>query len=208
MLASVPCAQTNHSRLSTIIIQAAKAAITKARASRSLARNDALPRVDFVGSYGYNGGDRDFAASRAQVRQQDFRSYSAGVVVSVPLTFAAERGRARAARLSVEQSEANLERLEQEIAVSVAAAIGQVQTTAQRVDVTARAYDLAVQAFNAEQKRLIAGSSSTFVVLQLQEQLASAESSRVRAIADQHRAMAYLERETGRTLATHHLVLE
>lgn len=187
---------------------AAKAVITKFRAARSLARNEALPRVDFVGSYGYNGTDRDFAASRAQVRQQDFRSYSAGVVVSIPLTFAEERGRARAAKLTVEQSEANLERIEQDIAVSVASAIGQLRTTAQRVEVTAGAYDLAVQAFIAEQKRLLAGSSSTFVVLQLQEQLATAENNRVRAIADQHRAIANLQRETGRTLEAHQLVLE
>jgi outer membrane protein len=188
--------------------QAAKLGITIRRESDLQARNQRLPRVDFVGSYGYNGVDRDFAASRAQVRDEDHRAYSAGVVVSVPLTFAEGRGRARAARLALRQSEADLVRLEQDIAVSLAAAIGQMDTATQRVAATDRAYQLAQQALDAEQKRFRAGTSSTFLVLQLQEQLASVESSQVRAIADQRRAIANYERELGATLAVNHLNVE
>lgn len=188
--------------------QAAKLGLAKYRASRAYARNQLLPRVDFVGSYGYNGVDRDFGASRSQVRDQDHRAYSAGVVVSVPLTFAEGRGRARAAKYALQRSEADLERLERDIALDVAAAIGQLETTARRVDATARAYDLAQQALDAEQKRFLAGTSSTFFVLQLQEQLAAVQSSHVRAVADQHRAIANYERETGRTLASHRIVVE
>jgi outer membrane protein TolC len=84
--------------------QAARLGIVRRRATHALAQNQLLPRVDFFGSYGYNGLDPDFSTARAQVRNQDFRSYSAGLVVSVPITFAEGRGRARAARLSVQQS--------------------------------------------------------------------------------------------------------
>lgn len=188
--------------------QAAKLGIVKRKALTSAARNRLLPQVDFVGSYGYTGIDYDFSASRAEVRDRDHRAYSAGVVVSVPLTFAEGRGRARAARLAQEQAEADLERIEQDIAVSVAAALGQLETTTQRVETTTRAYQLAQQALDAEQKRFRAGTSNTLFVLQLQEQLAAVQSNQVRAIADQHRAIANYQREIGTTLQAYNLKLQ
>lgn len=188
--------------------QAARQVISRRRATRSLAVNQLLPQVDFVGSYGHNGLAPDFATSRAQVRARDSRAYSAGVVVSVPLTFAEGRGRARAAKLSVQQAQTNLEAIEQEIAVGVANAIGQLQTAQERVRATYRAYELAQQALDAEEKRFRAGASSTFFVLQLQEQLAVAENSHVRAIADQRRAFASYERAVGATLINHNLQVQ
>lgn len=188
--------------------QAARLGLTRRRASRALAQNQLLPRVDFVGSYGYTGMDRDFGTARRQVRDQDVRAYSAGVVVSVPLTFAEGRGRSRAAQLSLRQSEADLVRLEQEIAVEVTAAAGQIGTTRERVAATRTALDLARQALEAEQKKLQAGSGRTLDVLTSQEQLALVESSYARALADQRRALASYERETGTTLERRHLKVE
>jgi outer membrane protein TolC len=188
--------------------QAAKQGVLKQRATSTLAWNQMLPRVDLVGSFGYNGLDSEFARSRAQVRSEDNRAYSAGVVVSVPLTFAQGRGHARAAKLALRQSQAQLESLEQDIAVLVASAIGQLDTTTQRVAATTKAYELAQQALDAEQKRFRAGASSTFVVLQLQEQLVSVQQSQVRAMADQRRAIANYHRVIGTTLQVHHLRLQ
>ncbi|PTX91324.1 TolC family protein [Opitutus sp. ER46] len=188
--------------------QAAKQGITIRRANRAYARNQLLPKVNFVGRFGYNGIASEFAASRAQVRDQDHRDYSAGVFVSVPLTFAEGRGLARAAKLSLLKSEADLKRLETDIAVSVAAAIGQLETTTQRVEATTRAYELAQQVLNSEEKRFRTGASSTLNLIQWQERLISAETYRVRAIADQRNAVANYERETGTTLAAHNLTVE
>ncbi len=188
--------------------QSARLGITRRRATDSLARNQLLPRVDAVGSYGYSGLDRDFAASRRMVSNEDNRSYSAGVVVSVPLTFAEGRGRARAARFEVRQAEADLERFAQEIALGLANAAGQIETTRQRVVATRRAYELANQALDGEQKKLQAGTTTTFVVLNLQTSLTSIESNFSRARADQRRALANYERERGTTLVRYQIELK
>lgn len=180
--------------------QAARLGVTRRRVSAALAQNQLLPRVDFVGSYGYSGMDRDFGTARRQVRDQDARAYSAGVVVSVSLTFAEGRGRARAAKLGLRQSEAELVRVEQDIAIDVAAAAGQIATTRQRVAATRYALELAQQSLEAEQKKFTAGTSSTFLVLQAQEILAGAQSGHARALADERRARANYERELGTTL--------
>ncbi len=188
--------------------QAARLGVTRHRASSALAQNQLMPRLNFVGSYGYSGLDRDFSTARSQVRDQDARAYSAGLVVSVPLTFAEGRGRARAAKLGLRQSEADLTRLEQDIAVDVTAAAGQLHTTHQRVAATRTAYELAKQALDSEEKRFRAGTSRTLDVLQLQEQLAAVESSQVRALADERRAVANYERELGITLTRRGLTIE
>lgn len=187
----------------------ARLAVTRRQISSSLAQNQLMPRLDFVGSYGYSGLDRDFSSSRQMVRDRDLRSYSVGMVVSVPLTFAQGRGRARAAKLSLRQSEADLVRIEQDIAIDVAAAAGQLQTTRQRVVATRLAVELAKQALTAEEKKFAAGTSrSTLDVLQLQEQLAAVESSQVRALTDERRAVANYERELGVTLQRHGITLD
>jgi outer membrane protein TolC len=188
--------------------QAARLGITRRRASSALAQNQLLPRVDFVGNYGYSGMNRDFGTARRQVWDRDVRAYSAGVVISIPLTFAEGRGRARAAKLSVRQSEADLARFEQDIAVDVASAAGQIETTQRRVTAAATALRLAGQALEAEQKKFTAGTTSTFLVIQAQDQLALTQNSYARALADQRRAQANYERELGTTLLNRNITLE
>lgn len=188
--------------------QAARLGVDKRRFNAALARNQLLPTLNFVGSYGYTGTDPDFGAARAEVRRRDNHSYSAGLVVSVPLFFAEGRGRARAAKLSLRQGEADLARLEADIALSIAAAAGQLETTRARVEATRTARDLANQALEAEQKRFTAGTTTTFFVLQFQESLIDVEFRYFRALADERRAIALYERELGATLESRNIALE
>src|SRR5262249_32317135 len=99
-------------------------------------------------------------------------------------------------------------RFEHDIAIAITAAAGQIETTKQRVVATRNAMDLAQQALDNEQKRLNAGTSNTFFVLQQQELLSSVQNSYFRALADQRRAIALYERELGTTLVNRNITLE
>jgi outer membrane protein len=187
--------------------QQARLGLTKKEAGRAYVRNQLMPRLDLVGGYGYHGLDQDFSASRQMVADRDYRAYSAGLVVTVPLTFARERGRLRAARLEQQQAEEDLGRLEQEIAFSLSLAAGQIQTSKERVAATRLAFELASEALEDELKKLRAGASTTFVVLSLQESLSSVELGMHRALAEQRRAAAFYDREVGRTLMRHGVAL-
>jgi outer membrane protein TolC len=187
--------------------QQARLGREKNRYSEVAARNQLLPQVDFVGSYGYTGFDQSFATSRRIVANQDNRAYSAGVVVSVPLTFAKGRGQARAARLQLRQVEADFKRLEENIALAVAMAVGQIDTTQKRVEATRTALKLTQQSLDEEIKKLRAGASSTFNVLYIQDQLAAAENNYYQALADQRRAAAVYDHEIGTTLAHYQITL-
>jgi outer membrane protein TolC len=180
---------------------------TKQQATVSYQRNQLLPQLDLVGSYGYTGRDQEFSASRSQVAERDNRAYSVGVVVRVPLTFAEGRGRVQAARFRARQAEMDTERLAQEIALSITRAAGQIDTAILRVSATEAAYELASQALAGELKKLQAGTTSTFVVLNLQTTLATVEINRARAKADHRKAIALYEEELGVTLSRHNIDL-
>ena len=180
--------------------QQAKLGLKRSSINSRLQRNQLLPRVDLVGSYGYNGYDTDLRVSRQQLHDEDYRSYSWGVVVSVPLTFTTERGRYRAAKLQERQSETDLERVEQDIVVRVGNAADAVDTCQKRIQATRKARELAQATLDAEVKRLRAGQSNTFFVSQQQEILTFAEIAEAAAQSDCHKALAEYDRQLGVTL--------
>jgi outer membrane protein TolC len=178
--------------------QQARFGVDKSRFNAAYARNQLLPQVDFVGSYGYTGLDQTLTGSRRAMADEDHRAFSAGVNVSIPLTFAQGRGNARAARLRL---------LKESIALSVTQAAGQVETTRKSVEAAKLALDLAQRTADDELKKLRAGASNTFFVLQEQEMLAQAETSYYQALADQRNAVALYDREIGTTLERYHITL-
>lgn len=171
-------------------------------------RNQLLPQVDLIGSYGYNGYDTDLHTSRRQIRNEDYNAYSWGVVVSVPLTFTTERGRYRAARLQQRQSETVQQQVEQNIVVQVGNAASQIETGQKRVEATRKARELAQATLDAEVKRLRAGQSNTFFVSQLQEILAVSEVYDARAQSDYRKALAEYDRQLGVTLEKLNIVIQ
>lgn len=188
--------------------QQAKLELERADLTTRYRRNQILPRVDLVGSYGYNGLDTTFGDSWDTVRDRDIRSYSIGAVVSVPFTFAQERGRFRAAQLTQQQTELALARLEQDILVQVGNAAGQIETTRQRITSTNRFLELAQKNLDDELKKLRAGTGSTFFVLEQQERLSAAEIRRAAAEADHQKALAAYDRILGRTLTSHRVAID
>ena len=188
--------------------QQAKLALQRSGLNSRLQLNQLLPRVDLVGSYGHNGYDADRAVSRRQVQDQDYRSYSWGVVVSVPLTFTTERGRYRAARLQQRQAETQLQEIEQAIVVFVGNAAGQIESTQKRIQANREARQLAQATLDAEVKRLRVGQSSTFFVAQQQEILSFAEVREAAAQSDYAKALAEYDRQLGLTLEKLNITLE
>jgi outer membrane protein len=178
--------------------------------STRLQRNRLLPAVDLVGSYGYNGYDTELGVSRRQVKDEDYRAYSWGVVVSIPLTFTTERGRYRAAKLQQRQSETQLDSLEQNIVVSVGNAANDIDTAQKSVQATRRARGFAQATLDAEVARFRAGQigSSTFLVAQAQEALTRAEVNEANAQSDYATALAEYDRQIGVTLEKLNITLE
>jgi len=187
--------------------QAARLGISINRATTAAARNGVLPQMNLVAGYGYNGLASTFVASRQMVAARDVPSSSIGINLSIPITNAQARGRARAARLTLEQSEASLKDLEAQIALSVANAASQIATARKRVVADRSAYDLATEALAGEEKKLQLGTSTSFNVIQDQTNLATVENSLASARFAESQAAAVYEQQLGLTLVRNHIAL-
>ena len=67
---------------------------------------------------------------------------------------------------------------------------------------------LAQESLDAEKKKLLAGTSTTFLVLQAQTQLATARSAQIRAEADYHESLVALDLAEGTILVKNNIVLD
>lgn len=94
-------------------------------------------------------------------------------------------------------AEVDLESVKQAIQLEFFASFEVMQTNFKRVYATQLARELAEQSLAAGEKKLNAGTSSTFIILRLQSDLALAELREITAIANYNRSVADFNRLRG-----------
>ncbi|GAB4181510.1 MAG: TolC family protein [Terrimicrobiaceae bacterium] len=173
-------------------------------------RNQALPRLDLVASFGVNGIDTNLADSISRTFGKDGQNvaWDVGAVFSVPVFNRTAVGEREAAQLETAQALVGLKRLEQQILVEADNAAGQIETTAKRIEATSVAREFAGKTLEAAQARLASGTTTTFEVLQFQRDLATAEVNELRARADHIISLAEYARATGTTLERNRITFE
>lgn len=170
-------------------------------------RNQLFPQLDFVASIGRRGSSQEYSGVFSELDSGDSPSYSYGAVFSIPLGNRAARKRYRIAKQQREVELLGYKRLEQDIMIEIGVAVEQVKTIYDRVAITRRAREFAAVALDAEERKLEAGKSTSFFVLQLQRELTEARSAEVQALADYNKALARLAQSEGNTLERHDLEL-
>ncbi len=194
--------------------EAAKVDVANKELSRRLAKNQLLPELDAVGSAGLTGLDGvrrtrngvpilatgGEGSSLGDMMSGRFNNWSAGLNLTVPLgNRAAEAGYTQAA-LQEDQSRVSLRNLELQITAQVREAVRRIDTNAKRVEAARVARALAEEQLRIEQRRLRAGVTTTFNVLQFQRDLTAAQATEVQAVSDYQKALVNLERVRGTVL--------
>ena len=176
-------------------------------------RNQMRPRLDLTARYGYNGIGGDFRDEETgeitpggfsdavdQLSERLFDGWRVDLVFGYPLQNRTARARKAIADLDLEQGRNELSELEETIIVEVRSAVRGVRTAAQQIESTRASRGLAERNLDAERKRYENGLSTSFQVLEIQEDLTAARSREVAAIASYRRALAEYWRATGRLL--------
>src|SRR6266566_800687 len=136
-----------------------------------------------------------------------FNSFRAGVQINLPLrnrTAQAQLGRS----LVEGQRIATLrEQLEQAIQVDVRNALQAVRSAEARLRAAGIARQASEQQYQSEQRKLDAGQSTVFLVLERQTALTTARGNELRAQTDLNKAIAELQRATGNALTTNNIVV-
>jgi outer membrane protein TolC len=139
--------------------------------------------------------------------QGNFNNWSAGLTLTVPLgNRAAEAGYTQAT-LQEQQSRVSLRNLELQIVAQVREAARRIETTAKRVEAARVARALAEETLRIEQRRLRAGVTTTFNVLQFQRDLTAAQAVEVQAVNEYQKSLANLERVRGTVLEKFQIAL-
>jgi outer membrane protein TolC len=162
--------------------------------------NQLFPELNLVGSYGYNGSGDNFGDTFNQFYQANTPFWSYGAQFSMPLSNVGARNNYKAGKVTLKQLLLQLKQLEQTVMVQIDNAVQQAKSTYQSVQATQQARIYAEAALDAEQKKYAVGKSTTFTVLQLQNNLTTARSQEIRALADYNQALANLAAEEGSTM--------
>jgi outer membrane protein TolC len=163
-------------------------------------RNQLFPEIDLIGSYGFNGNGDQYRDAFGQMNDGSRPFYSYGGQLTLPLSNAKARNQFKAGKATEKQLLLKLKQLEQNVMVQIDNAVKQAQSAWESVDATKQARIYAEAALDAEQKKYAVGKSTTFTVLQLQNNLTSARSQEIRALADYNEALANLSAAEGSTL--------
>ncbi len=152
-----------------------------------------------VGPFGPGTGDilatsqRGFGTVLGDLLTNDFPAWTAALNISYPLgTSQAEAGLARV-RLQNSRTRTELKNQQLQVVTQVREAARQVQTDQKRVESTRSSRQLAERRLEAEQRKLAAGTSTSFVVFQTQRDLAVARNNELRAILDLNQSVVDLE---------------
>jgi len=162
--------------------------------------NQIFPELDLIGSYGYNGASKEYSGTFEQFADRNSPFYSYGAQLSIPLSNIGSRNTYKSDKLTEKQLLLTLKQLEQKIMVDIDNAVKQAQSAYQSAEATRQARIYAEAALDAEQKKYSVGKSTTFTVLQLQNNLTAARSQEIRALANYNEALSNLAAAEGSTL--------
>ena len=177
-----------------------------------LARNQRMPGLDLTANYnvvGFAGtqfvfgpgfpppiesqANRAFSEALRDVFGQDFRTWSVQLNFNYPIGTSQAEAALASSRLQRQQGNVSLRDLELQVTTAVRDAARQVETNLKRVDATRKARDRAERRFEAQNKRMAVGLSTTFEIFQAQRDLARQRQQEVNAMIDYNRSIVAFE---------------
>lgn len=145
--------------------------------------------------------------SLSNLSSNNFNNFRVGVAVNLPLRNRTAEGQLGHSLVEGKRIATQREQLEQLIQVEVRNALQSLSTSEARVRSAAVARSTAEQQYESEKRKLDAGQSTVFLVLERQTALAIARGNELRAQTDLNKAIAELQRATGNSLTANNVTV-
>jgi HAE1 family hydrophobic/amphiphilic exporter-1 len=149
---------------------------------------------------GYNQSLQNLLSNR-------FNNFRVGVQINLPLRNRTAQAQLGRSLVEGQKIATQREQLEQSIQVEVRNALQLVRSAEARLHAAGIARDASEQQYLSEQRKLDAGQSTVFLVLERQTALTTARGNELRAQTDLNKAIAELQRATGNALTTNNIVV-
>jgi outer membrane protein len=144
----------------------------------------------------------------AQMFRRNYPNYSAGIALNIPLRNRAAQSDYVTSELELRQNELGLQQNINQVRVDVQNAVIGLQQARARYAAAIKASTLQQQTLDADQKRLALGASTAYQIVLDQQNVASAESSEVQALATYSHARIGLDQALGRTLEANNITFD
>jgi outer membrane protein len=138
-------------------------------------------------------GARGYGSVLGDVFQNAYPTWNFGVQVAYPLGSSTAQANLARAKLQYQQAQEQMRNLELNVTLQVRDAGRNVQTNQKRVQASRASRELQEKKLEAEEKKLAAGMSSTFLVLQAQRDLSLARTVEIQAISDYNKSQVDFE---------------
>ena len=148
-----------------------------------------------------------YGQSISNLASNQFNNFRVGVSISLPLRNRTAEGQLGHALVEGRRIATQREQLEQLIQVEVRNALQSLTTAEARLRSAAVARADAEQQYESEKRKLDAGQSTVFLVLERQTALATARGNELRAQTDLNKAIADLQHATGNSLAANNVAV-
>ena len=153
---------------------------------------------DLLGGYGQ---------SLANLAANKFNNFRVGVQISLPLRNRTAEANLGRSLVEGERIATQREQIEQTIQVEVRNALQVVRSAEARLHAAGIARQTSEQQYSSEQRKLDAGQSTVFLVLERQTALTTARGNELRAQTDLNKAIAELQRATGNALTVNNITV-
>ncbi|NOZ77708.1 MAG: TolC family protein [Acidobacteria bacterium] len=200
-------------------------ALASIRLNVKVARNQTLPRLDLQAGYGWNGlGGNLTLVDRTtgqviekvpgglhdaytQLLNREYPNWTMGITLGIPLGNHQAKANLIEQRFQLRQEEVRLESLKQTIIKQVRVAVRSLEDGAANIDAASAARQAAQKNLEAEETKFKNGLSTSFQVLQIQDDLAKAELTELQARAAYRKAIVGYRVATGLLLDDEHVAI-
>ncbi|MBX3179887.1 MAG: TolC family protein [Candidatus Hydrogenedentes bacterium] len=163
-------------------------------------RRDLMPQLDLIYRYTSGGRDHKLRETLEGIRDRQDYAYAYGFQASVPIFNRTARGSFNRARLTRRQAEVNLEQARQQVMLNVNLATSKLASNAMLVQSNKQATRLQIANVAAEEKRLQLGVTTSWQVLQIQQDLTAAQVQELISNIEYEKARVELELAEGALL--------
>ena len=181
-------------------VQEANLAASRSEIRLKVARNQRMPRVDFVGEYGLTGLGPTAGRAGHYLGTQDYDNWSFGLDFSYPIPNRKGRYRFRQAKRLVEGSELLIQQVEDLAVFEVREAIRNLDAAHKSISAGKTRVRAEQEKLRGEMKRYEVGMATSQDLLEYQDHLADAQSTLIAAIVAYNKAIIDLERARGTLL--------
>ncbi len=188
--------------------EAAKIGLKNKDISVVVYKNNMLPTMDLVGSYGLNGMDKVYEKDLAHIGGGKYQDWSIGLSVKLPIFSDEEKGKYDKAKLEKARALLEFQRLEQKIILEVRNAVRDVDIKYKILEASKKSMESERLNYEAQETRFRAGLVSTLDIVTYQERLARAEVNYAKGVIDYNIAFLELARMEGMTLINDNIKVE